>query len=478
MLCLSFFHSLRFIVDELSPKFRYGKIDNNTEFVVTPFKENLINGSVKSPDADEIKPKRPDPEKVQPKKSESNGTSRSSTVGDLNGNRESLYERLFNKGPKKSNSNQSNGSTRVIDSTTLDNVSMKSSDDESDSSDSEYSEYDGNNQSINSSRRSSMSKKSHTPASSTTSTQPKLKPVRLDVQSRLFDALLTELKNQDRKHYQFRAVPRKWTESQMCDLFMTQHNKPESFDPSLAYVLSCESINENDERLTKEYYVSVKPAVETETVPKNIYPTVEINDILMAHLNLQKFNRITLSTKKTVLNFVEKIELIPSSNTSVTNPKQIEEAFKLLLIKNTRNNPMLINQDQIFKLCEGDVMVSAKIFPESFRYCLVDGEILRENKIFISEQRKDVSTILCNAENVTKPTEHKDDDSTGGFTANDCLVHLDAFEEIVKDCVESIVVNTCLDDRNCMRKANNYLIVGKLGKSTNQLFINKLEIIF
>lgn len=456
----------------MSPKFRYGKIDNSTEFVVTPFKENSINESEKSPDADEIKPKRPGPGKVQPKKSESNGTSRSTTEGGLNENRESLYDRLFSKGPKKSNSNQSNGSTRVIDSTTLDNVSMKSSDNESDSSDSEYSEYDGNNQSINSSRRSSFSKKSHTPAApptSSTQPKPKSKPIRLDVQSRLFDALLTELKNQDRKHYQFRVMPRKWTESQMCDLFMTQHNKPESFDPSLAYVLSCESINDNDERLTKEYYVNVKPAAETETVPKNIYPTVEINDILMAHLNLQKFNRITLSTKKTVLNFVEKIELIPSSNTSVKHPKQIEESFKLLLIKNTRNNPMLINQDQIFKLCEGDVTVTAKIFPESFRYCLVDGEILRENKIFISEQRKDVSTILCNAEDIMKPTEHKDDDSTGGFTANDCLVHLDEFEEIVKDCVENIVVNMCLDERNCMRKANNYLIVGRFRQCPNHL---------
>lgn len=404
--------------------------------------------------------KSPETAKIPPKKPTVNGTSRSNTAEDLNGNKGSLYERLFSKGTKKSDSNQSNGSTRVIDSTDLDNVSVRSSSgEESDSSDSEYSEYYGNNQSINSSRRSSFSKKSSPPPPQ----QPKAKPVRLDVQSRLFDALLTELKNQDRKHYQFRAVPRKWTESQMCDLFMTQHNKPETFDPSLAYVMSCESINDNDERVTKEYYVSVKPAADTETIPKNIYPTVEVNDILMAHLNLQKFSRVTLSTKKTVLNFVEKIELIPSSSTSVTNLKQIEEAFKLLLIKSTRNLLMLINQDQIFKLCEGDAIVAAKIFPESFRYCLVDGEILRENKIFVSDQRKHLSTILTNTEDVMAPTEHKEDDSGGSFTANDCFVHLDEFEEIVKDCVENIVVNTCLDARNCMRKVNNYLIVGKYG---------------
>lgn len=452
----------KYFADKLSPNARYGKIENNTEFIVTPFKENATNGVSKKIESDKAEsPKKPEAGKVSPKRPEVNGTSKPNTGEDLNGNRGSLYDRLFNKGTKKSDSNQSNGDTRVIDSTTLDNVSVKSSFDDDSDSESDYSIYDGNNQSINSSRRSSFSSKRGQSPPPPTTQQPKSKPVRLDVQSRLFDALLTELINQDRKHYQFRAVPRKWTESQMCDIFMTQHNKPETFDPSLIYVMSCEAINDNDERVTKEYYVSVKPAAETEIVPKNIYPSVEVNDILMAHLNLQKFNRITLSTKKTVLNFVEKIELIPSSNTGITNMKQIEEAFKLMLIKNTRTAPMLINQEQIFKLCDGDAIVVAKIFPESFRYCLCDGEILRENKIHVSEQRRDVSTILSNAEEVMTPKEHKEDESGGGFTANDCCVDLKEFEDIVKDCVENIVVNTCLDDRNCLRKINNYLIVGK-----------------
>lgn len=453
---------------------KYGKIENNTEFVVTPFKENLTNGSAKKSDVIDVP--KPQKEKASPKRTEANGTTNSTPSDDLN--RGSLYERLFSKGTKKSDSDQSNGGTRVIDSTTLDNVSVKeSSDDDSDSSDSDYSVYDGNNQSINSSRRSSPSRSSPPPQFKTqsktqskpqtktqSSAQPKSKPLRLDVQSRLFDALLTELKNQDRKHYQFRAVPRKWTESQMCDLFMTQHNKPETFDANIVYVMSCESINDNDERVTKEYYVSVKPAMESDTFPKNIYPTVEVNDILMAHLNLQKFSRVTLSTKKTVLNLAEKIELIPSTNSTIKHLKQIEESFKLMLIKNTRNTPMLINQGQIFKLCDGDVIVSAKIYPEAFRYCLCDGEILRENKIAVSEQKKDLSTVFVNAEDVMKHKEHNEDDSGGGFTANDCFVHLNEFEGIVKDCVENIVVNTCLDERNCLRKVNNYLIVGELIK--------------
>lgn len=436
---------------------QYGKIENNTEFIVTPFKEGPSVGRKSSP---------------QKTKPQTNGT-KTNTTEDLNGNRNSLYERLFNKNAKKSEpTNQSNGDVTVIDSRTLDNVSVKSSIDKDDSdSDSDDSSYHPNNHSTSSMSTAANDNGSPPP--------PKTRPVRLDVQIRLFDALLTELKNQDRKSFRFRAVPRKWNDSQMCDLFLTQHNTPEAFDTKQIYVLKCEVINENDERISKEFYVNIKPAEESDTIPKNIYPTIEVNDILMAQLNMQKFSRVTLSTKKTVLNFVEKIEIIPSANSNITDAREIEEGFKRMLIKSTRFDPILINQDQVFKILDGDAIVSVRIFPESFRYCRCDNEILRDNKIFVSEQRKDLTNLLSAAEEVMDPKEKdKQEETGGGFAANDVFVHLDEFENIVNDCVETAVLNNCLDERNSLRKTNNFIIIGAqtTGKSTIcKQILQKLE---
>lgn len=455
------FHLYAFVLDKLSPNVRYGKIENNTELIVTPFKkEELTNG---------------DKTTTEP---QLNAITKSPTR-DSTENRGTLYDRLFNKSsankPEPMNKTipskpkQQSDDVKVIDSTTLDNVSVKSSfENDNDSSDSDVSNYDGNAQSFSSkSKPKSYTKKPSTNSKHANSSQPqKSKTVRLDVQSRLFDALFAELKNQDRKSYRFRAVPKKWAaNTQMSDLLLTEHNTPDAFDKQLVYVLSCESLNENDERVAKEYYVNVKTTEESEEIPKNIFPSIEINDILMAHMKMQKYSRITLSTKKTVLNFVEKIELIPSISSSSFSLRDIEDSFKRLLIKNSHSMPMLINQEQLFKVCDGDALVMVKIYPESFRYCLCDGEILRENKIFVVEQRRDLSSILSNAEEVFTPKPDENSDSGGGFSANDCFIHLDEFDEIVNDCVASIVANNCLDEQNCLRKTNNYLITGMFNSS-------------
>lgn len=473
--------------DELSPNTRYGKIENNTELIVTPYKDGTsndnktttksqsqLNGSEEAPKSAEQINGSEEPPKSQPytngRVELPNGHSHSNGEAETPEKRGTLYDRLFNKNAKTTEPMEKPKPTRqfgsgasIIDSTTLDNVTVKSSSTDDGSSDSDVSNYDGNAQSFSSSSKPKpASKRSTSKRTSTKSTPPppKSKPIRLDVQSRLFDALFTELKNQDRQSYQFRAIPHKWTDAQMSDLFLTQHNRPAALDTNQIYVLNCETINEHDERTTKEYYVNVRMRDESEHIPKNIFPSIEITDALMAHMKMKKYSRITLNTKKTVLNFVEKIELIPSSKCTLSL-RNIEDTFKRLLIRCSHTLPMLMNQEQVFRIGDNDGdVVMAKIYPESFRYCLCDGEILRENKIFVVEQRRDLSGLFANAEELGSGDVKSDSGDTGGFSANECIIQLDEFDEIVDSCVENIVVNGCLDERNQLRKVNNHLIIG------------------
>lgn len=297
------------------------------------------------------------------------------------------------------------------------------------------------------------------------------KSIKFDIQFRLFNNMKSELQEQQKKNYEFRAIATKWSsDTQMSDLFVTPHNKPDWLDLRQTYVIQClvnsdsdDRTDRSDDRVLKEFYVKVKLKHETPESPKNIYKTVEVNDLLVAHLNLRKVDRLTLLPKKTVLNFIEKIELYPS-NYNGHDLETIVESFKRLFISSSRLYPVLINQDQIFKLCDGGVIASVKIYPETFRYCLCDSEILRENKIFGAEQVKDVSATVQAAKKIFDiAVEDKDELFDGVDDKN--LVDLDIFGRISDDCAQDAIVNLCLDDRNKFRKMNNAIIVGQFLKS-------------
>ncbi|XP_031632309.1 peroxisome biogenesis factor 1 [Contarinia nasturtii] len=437
-------------IEKLHPETKYGKIERNTEIVVEPFKEPTpkVNGK-------------------NQKQLENNETIAISNK-QSNQNQSSLYERLYKKDAAKDRKTSPIPQTmigNVIDSRTLDNVSKKSTDDEDSSSESEPSVYNENLQNI-----SNDSETMAQPKNESFSKKPKIK---FDVQTRLFDAMLCELrKSLDRKMYKFRAIPKKWNDSQMCDVFLTKYNTPDEFDPRKIYVMSCESMNENEERAMKEYYVNIKMVSETAETSKNIHRSIEINDVLLAQMKIPKFTRITLSTKKTVLNFIEKIELILTSNSETYNKQEVLDDFKKLLIKCSRSSPLLINQEQIFKLCEESVFVIVKIYPETFRYCLCDAEILRENKLFISEQRKDITHILTLADDISCQ-KYMDRSEEIKF-----FVNLNENENIIENCVENIIKMNCLNAENRLRKSKNYLIIGSQtsGKSTIcAKIIEKLE---
>lgn len=351
---------------------------------------------------------------------------------------------MFNKNttqPNTPHKKPSESLEGIIDSRTLDNVSDESS--TSDESD----------ETIYNDQQEGKAPKTIITEESPCHRRAKLK---LDSQIRLFDTVLTELKNQDRKLYKFRAIPRLWGTSQMCDVYLTKRNTPKELDFQAIYILSCDSVNENDDRITKEYYVNLLPSIETDMSTNSIYPSIEINDVLMAKLKLSKFSRVSLSNKKTVLNFFEKIELIPTSALNATRKQEVMEDFKRMLINLCHSTPLLINQDQIFKLCGGNVMVTVKIFPESFRYCLCDAEILRENKLSFSEQNKDLTHILDAADDLTASSKLVSLDRSPSF------IHIMEIMDIVDSCVENIALKNCLGGENRFRKSNNYLITGKM----------------
>lgn len=372
--------------------------------------------------------------------------------------------------PQRQSESQPKINGKIIDSTTLDNVSEKSSSDESSEEDSDGTVYDGNAQTFTNNSNSSLLSKDES-----NSKKPKIKLLKLDVQTRLFEAMLAEVKSQDRKTYKFRAIPKKWSNHfQLSDVFLTKHNIPNDFDAKSIYIMNCETLNDNGELVTKEYYVNIKVVAESAEIPQNIYPSIELHDFLLAQLKLPKFSRVTLSTKKTVLNFVEKIELIPVNTSAESMNKQdVMEDFKRLLIKCSRSAPILINQEQIFKVGEGNSFVVAKIYPESFRYCLCDAEILRENKLVMNfENQRDITQILTAAEEISCIRNLKQNEEPKS------LVYLNENENIIEDCVENIVQKNCLDEGNRLQKQNNYLIIGPqtTGKSTIcSKIIEKLE---
>lgn len=390
---------------------KFGKIDNSTELIVTPFEDKTQTRQNSS------------------NKSQLNVTNRSTSKKELSPN--SLYQRLFNKesNVKQLPSKQNHAET-IIDSRTLDNVSEKSS------MDTDSSESTESSETVNSEGKTYRRKSKQ----------------RFISEIRSFETLLAEISRQDRRIFNFRAIPRVWSNSEMCDVYVS---KPIQHGLQTIYALNYDSVMENDERISREYFVNLKIDADIKKNSKNSSTTIELNDILMAKLKISKFSRITLSNKNTVLNFLEKIELIPTPNCKFSKQEIIED-FRRMLVETTRLSPLLINQDQIFKLCGDTVLVTAKIFPESFRYCLCDAELLRERKFFISDQVKDLKTITKAAEEISSPSSKLAD-----LERNYSFINTKELANIIQDCVKSITIKNCLNETNRLRKFGNFLVLGK-----------------
>lgn len=381
-------------------------MENSTELIVAPFKQSTQErGSV-------------------PNKNEPNMMSTSKMEPGQN----SLYQRLFNKDINQAPI--SSKTSNVIDSRTLDNVSSSIDDDDS----------------------SESTKSSETMHEEKSYCKIERSERKFKSQMRSFKTLLAEISSQDKKIFNFRVIPRVWkNNSQMCDVYV---KKPFQSDSHTTFALNYNYLNDNDERVSRDYFVNLKFDAEIGKNSKNTFATIELNDILMAKLKISKFSRVTLTSKNTVLNFLEKIELIPMSNNTVSK-KEIIDDFKLLIKKS--GTALLINQDQIFKLC--GVLVAVKLYPESFRYVLCDAELLRERKIFASDQTaKDLENVLKAADEITSPSM-----KSGLPSKEKSVIHTNDLVNIVENCVECITVKNCLNEMNQLRKLGNFLIMGKYG---------------
>lgn len=405
----------------MSPDVKYGKVENSTELVVAPFKQDTQEKSFSS------------------KKLETNGTKPSKEREDPSQN--SLYQRLFNKDTNPAQKPSRNSNVReIIDSRTLDNVSAKSSFESHDDEDSSESTMSSETVHVEENPFCSRSKR------------------KLVSQIRSFNTLLSEISSQERKVFDFRVIPRTWSDSQMCDVYVAKPFQP---DPHQIFAMTYDHVNENDERVSREYYVNVKYDDQISKNPKNTSANMELNDILMATLKISKFSRITLTSKNTVVNFLERIELIP---TSKTNKQEISEGFKQMLINESTQSPLLINQGQIFKICGGSVLVTAKLFPETFKYCLCDAEILRERKIFVSDQIKDLDSILKAAGEISTPSN-----KSNGLPEHNAVINTNELVNMVEESLRGICIKNCLDGKNHMRKLGNFLITGNIAEGVIQI---------
>lgn len=346
----------------------------------------------------------------------------------VRGSCNSLYERLYNNSPKALEPLQdlSNYGANIIDSTRLENVQT----------------------SMNTSMNDI-----ETISSCVKKDSQKHFIENFGDQFQTFEKTITDLNYSDKRLYKFRVVPKRWCSYEMNDCFLNKIDLPEDFNIEHIYALNYNLYDGYNHKGSKEYMINVKSSnVETrEIYGKYKYPCIEMNEVLMAQLQLPKFSIVSLEVKNTVLNFYEKLELIVISNPSAFEKMEILGDFKKKLCLSSI--PLLVNQEQILKLCGDAVFVAARIHPESFGYCLCDAEILRENKVYISE-RNDLASGMETSGEIGREIFQSS-------INHQCILHLDAYEYIISDCVTNIILKNCLTGKNSVRRFNNYIITGR-----------------
>lgn len=259
--------------------------------------------------------------------------------------------------------------------------------------------------------------------------------------------------------FEFRVISCKWDqELPICNGFITRANRLQGLDTDQLFLLKTNG--------DKEYYINLK-LVEDSDFPTNIYPTIKLNENLMQLLELQPFERVVLKPKQTLLNRVDKIELIPSKkiDEGSRDARKIETAFNTHIIDHTRLYPLLLNQDQVIKLA--DFIVSVKLWPTSLKCAQIDSKILRENKVDVLDDCKNVASV------VTINEKEKNDEAA----EKKCklpTVEIGKFEEVRKQCVDRLKTSLCLDQVNSTRISDNLLFVGEFLKFNHTYQVSTL----
>lgn len=279
--------------------------------------------------------------------------------------------------------------------------------------------------------------------------------------------MIEDLQKNTSRSYEFRILSSKWDDSQMSDLFATRQNLPSALDVHQVFRLKT---SEN-----REYFVNLKVLGDQECFPKNIYPTIEMNDALLNKLALKPFERITLRRQQTAVNSIERIELYVNRAADVSRARDLERLFKQLII-DAGGSPFLINQCQVFRL-EENVYVTATIHPDVLRFGCVDSAGLRMCRISCSDQVREVIKVEVGQTNGTVVKANGNAPKTNGkvngieksasfvnlsgHVSGHEFVELDKFEEIVDQVVEQCKIALCLDERNVCRTMGNVIVAGE-----------------
>ncbi|XP_021704572.1 peroxisome biogenesis factor 1 [Aedes aegypti] len=273
--------------------------------------------------------------------------------------------------------------------------------------------------------------------------------------SQYLDDLVATLTREVPKSYEFRVIRGVWNcrrnNSQICDIYITKENIPAGMDIHLPFLLST-----NDDR---EYFVNVRLTSDAERFPSNAYPTVEVNDKLMEQLEIHHGEKITLRAKQNALNIVDMIELVPATKVASKIESDIVEKFKEFILFNSKVHPVLLNQGQVFRLPE--YYLTVKLQPGNLKYCLVNAVILRQSKIMCSGEVKNLNGVV--------PSEDDEKKKCLGVGVEDQkVVKIGKFQKIVDDCVDQLKLKLCLDERSAVRKSYNVIVAGsnQSGKRT------------
>ncbi|EDV96607.1 GH15109 [Drosophila grimshawi] len=267
------------------------------------------------------------------------------------------------------------------------------------------------------------------------------------------ERLKKDLRRESSRVFEFRVIRGLWHEkAQESDVYIASSHLPEFMDLEQFYSMRTAG--------DKEYYVRVRRASEDSfDLPATIHPSIKLNANLMKLLNIKELERVVLRPKTTVVNFVEKIELFAHKK---THYKIIENAFKRFVIEKTQKGPMLLNQEEVVRL-EDDLLVTVGILPEHFRYCVVDGQFLKESKIYAADLVRPVNEIIKEQPPAPSPLSVKD------------LIRLPEYDKIVDEVVSELRMNLCLNAQNSVLRQGNVLLTGAAGTGKTVLVERILE---
>lgn len=228
---------------------------------------------------------------------------------------------------------------------------------------------------------------------------------------------------------------------------------------------SCIDINQIHKIRTKaekEYHVRVK-------INENVADgSIEVHPVLAKILGIEQVGeKVEVIATKLVCNLVDNIELVPLTNIIEGGlgqhiAKDMEEKFKKYVNTSTRILPLILNQNQIFKL--DDYLLTIKLYPPSTPVCCIDSEILRENVIEIvrvGEANEFAGMLQEEKKKKKKKVEERN------------IIKLESHQKIIDWAVETIH-QTSNKFKVLNSEQNNFIIAGA-SKSGKTIICNEIQ---